>query len=110
MPKRYVVLWRGKPRKNIMASTPMNKYNVCETSVQSGLSLSPSDIERLANKGIAVSTPSADMFTFDSDGSSGFEIRPEYLRDADRNSMWELSKRAKSNILNARRRDNDKYK
>ena len=49
------------------------------------------------------------MFQFDSDSSSGFEIRPEYLRDSDRNSMWELSKRAKSNILNAHRRDNAKY-
>lgn len=103
------VMCRGRERTQIFATTPYDKYNVGETPVQSGLSLTPSDIERLSKKGIAVSTPSADMFQFDSDSSSGFEIRPEYLRDSDRNSMWELSKRAKSNILNARRRDNAKY-
>lgn len=103
-------LCRGKQRVEVFASTPMNKYNVGENSVQSGLSLTPSDIEKLANKGVAVSTPSADMFQFDSDGSTGFEIRPEYLRDSDRNSMWELSKKSKANILDARRRDNAKFK
>ena len=103
------VMCRGRKRTQIYATTPYDKYNVGETPVQSGLSLTPSDIERLSKKGIAVSTPSADMFQFDSDSSSGFEIRPEYLRDSDRNSMWELSKRAKSNILNARRHDNAKY-
>lgn len=88
----------------------MNKYNVGESAVQSGLSLTPSDIERLANKGVAVSTPSADMFQFDSDGGSGFEIRPEYLRDSDRNSMWELSRRSRNNIMKAYKRDQSKYK
>lgn len=100
---------RGVERIERFASTPMNKYNVGELVVQSGLSLTPSDIERLANKGVAVSTPAADMFQFDSDGSTGFDIRPEYLRDSDRNSMWELSKKAKSNILTARRRDHAKF-
>lgn len=103
------MLCRGKSRAEKFSSTPMNKYNVGETVVQSGLSLTPSDIERLANKGVAVSTPSADMFQFDSDGSKGFEIRPEYLRDSDRNSMWELSKRSKNSILSARRRDTAKF-
>nr|DAH69078.1 MAG TPA: hypothetical protein [Microviridae sp.] len=28
----------------------------------------------------------------------------------DRNSMWEISKKSKANILNARRRDNAKFK
>lgn len=103
-------LCRGKQRVEVFASTPFNKYNVGENPVQSGLSLTPSDIEKLANKGVAVSTPSADMFQFDSDSSTGFEIRPEYLRDSDRNSMWELSKRSKNNILKAYRRDQSKYK
>lgn len=104
------LLCRGKQRVEVFASTPMNKYNVGENSVQSGLSLTPSDIEKLANKGVAVSTPSADMFQFDSDSSTGFEIRPEYLRDSDRNSMWELSKRSKNNILKAYKRDQSKFK
>lgn len=103
-------LCRGKQREEVFSSTPFNKYNVGENVVQSGLSLTPSDIERLAKKGVAVSTPSADMFQFDSDGSQGFLIRPEYLRDSDRNSMWELSKRSRNNILNAYRRDQSKYK
>ena len=103
-------LCRGKQRVEVFASTPMNKYNVGENPVQSGLSLTPSDIEKLSNKGVAVSTPSADMFQFDSDSGTGFEIRPEYLRDSDRNSMWELSKRSKNSILKAYRRDQSKYK
>lgn len=110
MNKTHIILTRGARRPQILATTPMNKYNVGENKVQSGLSLTPSDIEKLSRKGIAVSTPSADMFMFDSDGSQGFQIRPEYQRDSDRNSMWELSKRSKSNILNAYKRDQSKYK
>lgn len=108
--KSNVILCRGDRRPQILATTPFNKYNVGESVVQSGLSLSPSDIERLSRKGIAVSTPSADMFQFDSDGSQGFQIRPEYLKDSDRNSMWELSKRSRSNIVKAYKRDQAKYK
>lgn len=103
------VMYRGPLRKQIFARTPFNKYNTGETVVQSGLSLTPSDIERLSQKGIAVSTPAADMFQFDSDGSQGFQMRPEYLRDADRNSMWELTKRSRANIMNAYKRDQAKY-
>lgn len=78
-----------------------------ETPVQSGLSLTPSDIERMANQGIAVSTPAAEQFTYDNDDS--WDVPPEYSRDADRNSIWELSQVSKQRILNARRRDKARF-
>lgn len=78
-----------------------------EQQVQSGLSLTPSDIERMANQGIAVSTPAADMFRYDSDDS--WNIPPEYLRDSDRNTMWELSQVSKQRIMNARKRDKERF-
>lgn len=110
MDKSCIILTRGARRPQILATTPMNKYNLGENKVQSGLSLTPSDIEKLSRKGIAVSTPSADMFMFDSDGSQGFQLRPEYQRDSDRNSMWELSRRSRSNIMKAYKRDQSKFK
>lgn len=110
MDKSRIILARGARRPQILATTPFNKYNVGENKVQSGLSLTPSDIEKLSRKGIAVSTPSADMFMFDSDGSQGFQLRPEYQRDSDRNSMWELSRRSRNNIMKAYKRDQSKFK
>ena len=78
-----------------------------ESPVQSGLSLSPSDIERMANQGIAVSTPAADQFTYDNNDS--WDVPPEYLRDSDRNTMWEMSQISKQRILQARKRDKARF-
>lgn len=78
-----------------------------EKIVQSGLALTPSDIERMANQGIAVSTPAAEQFTYDN--SDSWDVPLEYSRDADRNSIWELSQISKQRILNARRRDKARY-
>lgn len=78
-----------------------------EAIVAKGLSMTPSDIERLARQGIAVSTPAADSFRYD--GSDGWTVDPVYLRDSDRNSLWELSKVSKDRILQARQRDKSRY-
>ena len=78
-----------------------------ETVVQSGLALTPSDIERMANQGIAVSTPAADQFTYDN--SDTWEVPPELARDADRNTIWEISQVSKQRILDARRRDKARF-
>lgn len=78
-----------------------------ESPVIKGLSMTPSDIERLARQGIAVSTPAADSFRYDN--SDGWSVDPVYLRDADRNSLWELSKISKDRILQARQRDKNRY-
>lgn len=79
-----------------------------EKVVASGLAMTPSDIERLAKQGIAVSTPNADSFRYDED-SGTWNIDPVYTRDGDRNSMWERSQIAKANILKAKKRDTQMY-
>lgn len=99
------VLCRGGYRVPRTAKSP---FKDGDTVVQSGLALTPSDIERLSRQGIAVSTPSADTFSYDSDSSS-WQIAPEYLRSSDRNSMWELSKASKKRIMQARKSDYDRY-
>jgi hypothetical protein len=76
----------------------------CEDVVVSGLSITPSDIERLARQGVPVSVPNASSF-FSVD--SGLEVPPELRVDADRNSLWELSQATKRRIMQARRREKD---
>ena len=96
---------RGQKRAMVYAHP---KYDINESPVSDGLSLRPRDIERLARDGIAVSTPNANQFTYDSDGRS-WDMPPELARDADRNTMWEMSQRSKNRILNARRKDKAKF-
>ena len=99
------LLTRGEKRPMVYAHP---KYAKNESPVPDGLSLRPRDIERLARDGIAVSTPNANQFSYDSDGKS-WDMPPELARDADRNTMWEMSQRSKNRILNARRKDKAKF-
>ena len=99
------LLSRGEKRAMVYAHP---KYAINESPVPDGLSLRPRDIERLARDGIAVSTPNANQFSYDSDGNS-WDMPPELARDADRNTMWEMSQRSKNRILNARRKDKAKF-
>lgn len=78
-----------------------------ESIVSPGLAMTPADIERLAKQGIAVSTPAADSFRYD--GDSSWSVDPVYVRDNDRNSLWELSKLSKERIMTARRVDKQRY-
>lgn len=72
--------------------------------VVSGLSITPSDIERLARQGVPVSVPNASNFyAID----SGLEVPPELKVDADRNTLWETSQRSKARIMQARKREKD---
>lgn len=75
-----------------------------EETVISGLSVTPSDIEKLARNGIPVSVPNASNFY---SVDSGLEVPPELRVDADRNTLWETSQAAKARILKARRREKD---
>ena len=78
-----------------------------EKPVQNGLAITPSDIERLAQQGVAVSVPNADSFLYNNE--VGFDIDPVYSRDEDRNSLWERSQIAKHRIMRAGKRDADKF-
>lgn len=75
-----------------------------EDVVVSGLSVTPSDIERLALNGTPVSLPNANSF-YSID--TGHEVPPELKVDADRNTLWEISRLAKTRILRARRREHE---
>lgn len=99
------VLYRGSRRPQVFSEA---KLLPSETPVQGGLSLSPSDIERLSQQGIAVSTPAADSFFSDNSGDN-WTVSPEYMKNSDRNSLWELSKSSRERILSARRRDIEKF-
>lgn len=99
------VLQRGHHWSPVFASC---KRKINESPVQSGLSMTPSDIERLAKQGIAVSTPNASQF-FNDDSGESWNVDPIYLRDSDRNTMWETSQLAKAKIATANRRDKQKY-
>ena len=48
-----------------------------EKAVQSGLAITPSDIERLAQQGVAVSVPNADSFIYNNE--VGWDIDPVYI-------------------------------
>lgn len=101
------VLYRGR--------TSQPAFHLCklrrmpnDKPVQPGLAMTPSQIEKLARSGIAVSTPAADQFHMDSDGK-GWTVDLNYLRDSDRNFIWEVSQVSKQRILNARKRDMETY-
>ena len=84
------------------------KRKIGEKPVARGLAMTPSDIERLAKQGIAVSTPAADQFHYDAD-AQGWNVDVNYLRDSDRNFVWETSQVSKQRILNARRRSKEMF-
>lgn len=80
------------------------KRTIYDDPVQSGLAITPSDIERLARQGIPVSVPNANSFMM---LDSGLEVPPELKVDADRNSLWEASQASKRRIMAARRREHN---
>ena len=102
-----LVLTRGRKGRISVPSTCLTSLRSHEKPTADGLSMTPSDIERLARKGIAVSVPNSDSFLYNDE--KGWDIPPELTRDADRNSMWETSQPAKQRILDARRNDKRKF-
>lgn len=86
-----------------IVSSPVRSFN--DDPVISGLSVTPSEIARLAAQGIAVNSANASNFLPPTDAP----LAPEDRRDADRNSMWELSHRSRTRILKARKVDKSTY-
>lgn len=76
--------------------------------VVSGLSITPSDIERLARQGVPVSVPSANQF-LPADNQIGWDVPPEFQRDMDRNSAWELQESTRLKLLNRVKHDKKLY-
>lgn len=97
-----------KVLSRINSSEPFYRVSVkrvdSDEPVVSGLSITPSDIERLARQGVPVSVPNANSF-YNID--SGLEVPPELKVDADRNTLWELSQQSKARIMKARKREKE---
>lgn len=75
-----------------------------DIEVQAGLSLSPSEIENLTNKGRAASLGSLDGNAYYDNLPAGAEVPLEARRGTDLNTVWESSKDAQKKILDARSR------
>lgn len=69
-----------------------------------GLALTPSDIKKLTDKGIAVSLPNAQNFLSPVESSS-WTVEPEFRRDATMCSVWEAEKLAQKRVMQARKKD-----
>lgn len=83
-------------------------YKFYDTVVQSGLSLTPSQVRKLTEKGIAVSTPNANQEgLYDSSSDlSDYSLDSFYERGITREELWERAQVAKTKILNSRDRLN----
>lgn len=80
------------------------RRRMSDDPVISGLSITPSDIERLSRQGIPVSVPNAESFYHI---DSGYDVPPELKVDADRNTLWEMSQKSRMRILKARKKEYD---
>lgn len=99
------VLFRGHQSSiSWCVPRPVNSAEV----VCPNMAITPAQIAQMTRQGIAVSTPNADNFFYES--NSGWDIEPVYQRYYDRNTAWETSNVSKSNILRARKTDSEKYK
>lgn len=101
------LLVRGRKSQDYHFSTCSPKRLECEDCVISGLAVTPSMIEKLTQQGVAVSLPNSDNFLMDNDKSQTIPI--ELQRDTDRNTVWELSQSSKQRLLNAKRKDKERY-
>lgn len=83
-------------------------YKAYDTVVQSGLSLTPAQVRKLSEKGIAVSTPNANQEgLYDSSSDlSDYSLDSFYERGITREELWERAQVAKTKILNSRDRLN----
>ncbi|UCS96028.1 MAG: hypothetical protein [Microviridae sp.] len=73
-----------------------------------GLALTPSHVKELTDKGIAVNLPNANGF-FSSESKSDWFVEPQFRRDANMASLWEQEQSAKSKVVNAHKKDKQKY-
>lgn len=95
----------------ILKSRNARPCHILDDGVQKtvpGLSVTPSQIAKMSEKGIPVSTPTAEQF-FDGTFNPSFDIPIEDRRGTDINDVWTASKEAKARILDAHRKDKEKY-
>lgn len=69
-----------------------------------GLAFTPAQMAKMAEKGIPISTQSADQFV-DGTLNPSFDIPIEERRGIDVNDVWNASKDAKAKIIDAHKKD-----
>lgn len=90
------------PFMAVQVTTPARQDD--EPVVHDGLALTPSDVEKMASQGIPVSLANQSQFMND-DTNKGWSVPAEFQTNNDRNSIWELSKQAKSKLVQAFKND-----
>lgn len=94
-----------KLRNNVNLVTLKSSDN-CK--VVPGLSYSPSDMSRLVENGVAVSSMNDNLF-YDGDKSPSFDIPLELRRGTDINDAWNAARTARRRILQAHYNDKKMY-
>lgn len=83
---------------------PCKKFSRCKASgnfkpVQSGLSMTPSDIRKLTDRGIAVTASNKNVDAGDVEAPYSYDVDYTFTRDADINGAWEREQLAKGRIM-----------
>lgn len=73
-----------------------------------GLSVSPSQMAKMAERGIPISAQSSDAF-FDGVSNPSFDIPIEDRRGIDVNAVWNAQQDARKRIINAHKLDKQAY-
>ena len=88
---------------------PEVKTSTCENcKVVPGLAYTPSDMARLSERGVSVSTVNDQLF-YDGSPAASFDIPIEMRRGVDANDAWNASRSARRRILSGHRNDKKLY-
>lgn len=75
-----------------------------------GLSLTPSKVKELTDKGVAVSLPNSQNFLSPSEqGARSWDVEPQFQRDANMAALWEQEQLSKRKVINAHKNDRKVY-
>lgn len=80
---------------------------VTQTSVPQGLAVTPSDVAKLSEKGLSVSSNTAGL-TFE-EGSSDPVLSAENFRGVDAADIWNASRDAAERLTDAHKKDKSYY-
>ena len=87
-----------------------NKLNLYEKPVQSGLALTPQMVKEMTERGLAVSTPNIGQVQDNSGIPRGdWFLEPQYRRDCDMNTAWEISQNTQRSLIDIHKRDKKRY-
>lgn len=74
--------------------------------VQNGLALTPTEMMRLAQKGVPISAQNEQNF-FDGVDNPTWDVAPEKMRGVDPADLWQLQKTSRKKVTSAKRINSD---